>query len=205
MIGILNHTFRNASRYFDLGQTADFEDQASDWLAKLPPMLRFNGTVYAPGGELTDSLKFILDGHLIDVYEMIYWPYIAEVIQNGYSNTGTDAPSVEHFAHKFLDLCVSRIRKNEQGFYHRHHGTWLMLRSCTRSALMLIAARHDRNLIRLLPVEWTSAVWRVIGLLRFWKSESRDVEDRLRVMEGMMRECESREYTTTNALHERRV
>lgn len=191
----MNHTYKDRSNHFDLGQTADFEKQASDWLAKLPPMLKFNGTVYAPGGELTDSLKFILDGHLIDVYEMIYWPYIAEVIQNGYSTTGAAARSVEFFAHKFLDLCVSRIRKNEQGFYHRHHGTWLMLRSCTRSGLMLIAARHDCNLIKLLPVEWEFAVWKVIGLLRFWKRESRDIEDRLRVMEGMMRSFKSRQYT----------
>jgi hypothetical protein len=37
-----------------------------------------------------------------------------------------------------LANCIYRIETNMEGFLHRHQGTWLTIRSCTRSALMLL-------------------------------------------------------------------
>lgn len=144
----------------------------------------------SPGGELVDSLKFILDGHLLDCYEMLYWPFLTEMILHGMP--GGNSQALEQLAFKSLAICVQRIHKNEHGFFARHHGTWLMLRSCTRSALVLIAARNDPFLSNMMPEGWQNAVMKVAGMLSFWKDESRDCGDRLRIIERAMRDIESR-------------
>jgi hypothetical protein len=50
-----------------------------------------------------------------------------------------------------------------------------MIRSCTRSALVLIAARKQGNLHHLLPLGWEKAIFDVEAMLSFWKDESTDV------------------------------
>jgi hypothetical protein len=127
------------------------------------------------------ALKFILNGHLLDCYEMMYWPFIVDGVHGKLRGT-----AAESFARKGLDVCVQRINKNESGFFHRHHGTWLMLRSCTRSALVLLAAARCPSLSALLPMDWELAVYKVTGMLSHWKDESRDVSDRLQIIEEIM-------------------
>lgn len=187
---ILNfyHKHNSGQPKIDIEAVAGFEQQAADWMRSLPNMLNFEVLASSPGGELVDSLKFILDGHLLDCYEMLYWPFLTEIIL-GAPNSSTQA--LEQLAFKSLAICVQRIHKNEHGFYARHHGTWLMLRSCTRSALVLIAARKDPFLVNILPEGWQQAVMKVTGMLRFWKNESRDCEDRLRVIEHAMHNIKS--------------
>jgi len=61
-----------------------------------------------------------------------------------------------------------------------------MLRSCTRSALVLVGARTSLRLSGMLPDGWVQAVYKVIEMLRFWKDESRDVADRWAILVGLM-------------------
>jgi hypothetical protein len=61
-----------------------------------------------------------------------------------------------------------------------------MLRSCTRSALVLLAAARCPSLSALLPMDWELAVYKVTGMLSHWKDESRDVSDRLQIIEELM-------------------
>lgn len=190
---ILNFFHKNPAAAMDVEAVSGFEQQAADWIRSLPPVLNFESSGPQPGGDLVDTLKFILDGHLLDCYEMMYWPFITECILSG--TTKVNGKALEQLAHRALVICVERINKNEHGFWNRHHGTWLMLRSCTRSALILIAASKDPNLIHLLPAEWDRAVWKVAGLLRFWQRESKDVSDRLRVIENMMHDLQLRHRT----------
>jgi hypothetical protein len=114
---------------------------------------------------------------------MMYWPFVSEVV---HGNVG--GVDVDSFSRKGLRICIDRIQQNESGFYHRHHGTWLMLRSCTRSALVLLAAAHSPHICSRLPVGWEIAIYKVITLLNFWKEESRDVWDRLDILETLMRD-----------------
>ena len=172
----------------DIEAVAGFEQQAADWQRSLPPVLNFEITAQSPGGDLAQSLKFILDGHLLDCYEMLYWPFLTEIILHGHSTS--NIPALEQLAYKSLHMCVQRIHKNEHGFFARHHGTWLMLRSCTRSALVLLAARKDSVLVNLMPEGWEGAIWKVVSMLRFWKDESRDCDDRLRIIEKSMHDIE---------------
>lgn len=163
-----------------------FEQQASDWIRSLPRGLGLNDstTGAAPEDNLNVTLKFILSGHLLDCYEMMYWPFIADTV-NGSADINN--PSSQEYASKALHICVDRIEKNEPGFFYRHHGTWLMLRSCTRSGLVLLAASRSTRTRHLLPSTWRNAVGKVVEMLRFWRRESRDVEDRLRLVERMWR------------------
>lgn len=150
-------------------------------LNSLPPSLRLDGQTNKEN-KLSASLRFILHGHLLDCYEAMYWPFIVEAIHGSLRQSAV----AQDFVQKGLQLCIDRIDKNEQGFCNRHHGTWFMLRSCTRSALVLIAAAKSRRLCDILPKQWKDTVSKVIMLLRYWKDETRDCADRLRILEDQM-------------------
>ncbi|KAK5261663.1 Zcf27p [Exophiala xenobiotica] len=195
---ILNYIYdtKAASSLADVAEsTVGFEQQAADWLRSLPQALDLDCPSVGEESELHHSLKFILKGHLLDCYEMMYWPFIVYAVNYDTSSerTASSCPGMgisktvmDSFVTKALMVCVERIEKNEQGFYYRHHGTWLMLRSCTRSAFVLLATARIERLTLLLPERWRHAVEKVMEMLRFWRRESRDVEDRLRLVEGLL-------------------
>lgn len=111
-------------------------------------------------------LRFILSGHMLDCLELMYWPFVYAAV---HGTLGDDRDS-HLLAARGLELCTQRIYINQAGFFHRHHGTWLMLRSCTRSALMLIAARQA-ELEDKLPGDWQACVGETIRLLYHWAEE----------------------------------
>jgi len=158
--------------------TAGFESQATDWMTSLPPMF----SLETPE-ESDDVLKFVLRGHLLDCYEWMYFPFMAEII-----NYGRRGPVVDEYARKGLQMSVDRIRKNQPGFKHRHHGAWLMLRTCTRSALILLAACHSESAHDLIPKDWREAVLDAMDMLRFWEEEVHDARDRLQILTQLMTE-----------------
>lgn len=112
---------------------------------------------------------------------MIYWPFVFDAIHDGLPQD----PEIAALAQKGLHICASRIEKNESGFYYRHHGTWLMLRSCTRSALVLCAAAR-RGLVSLLPSCWKQTVEQVMQMLRYWSLEAKDIATHLELLEDLM-------------------
>lgn len=153
-------------------------------LSSLPQTLRFDSNENDEDNHA--ALKFILSGHLLDCYEMMYWPFIVAAVHGRLRGA-----AAESFAKKGLEICARRIDKNESGFYHRHHGTWLMLRSCTRSALVLLAAVRCPSLAKLLPMNWERAIYKVKDMLSHWKDESRDASDRLYIIDKLMDEMEN--------------
>ncbi|KAL1965915.1 hypothetical protein VTN77DRAFT_5048 [Rasamsonia byssochlamydoides] len=181
---ILYHLFRNQEkgrfpRICDMVEsTAAFEAQAADWMASLPPMF----SLQTPEEE-DDVLKFVLRGHLLDCYEWMYFPFMAETI-----NYGRQGAVIDEYTRKGLQMCVDRIRKNQPGFQHRHHGAWLMLRTCTRSALILLAACHSQMVQDLIPEGWKEAVLSATDMLRFWEDEVGDARDRLQILTQLMTE-----------------
>ncbi|OQD98654.1 hypothetical protein PENVUL_c069G01832 [Penicillium vulpinum] len=145
----------------------DFEEQADAWLRSLPEALAPD--VDKPNTDQYEPFRFILSGHFLDCQETMYWHFLVEAI-HGRVDGNSDI-----LLRKGLKVCVDRIQQNQTGFYHRHHGTWLMLRSCTRSALVLLAAERSGNLVSFLPRGWEAAVYDVSRMLEFWKDESNDV------------------------------
>ncbi|KAG9252389.1 uncharacterized protein F5Z01DRAFT_625626 [Emericellopsis atlantica] len=161
----------------------DFEQQADGWLESLPDTLKLKGSTETPGSadEKHAALRFILNGHLLDCYEMMYWPFMVEAIHRSKYDDDSRLLAIKGF-----QVCVRRIEENEGGFRLRHHGTWLMLRSCTRSALVLVAASQSR-LHSMLPLGWEASVGKVMQMLDYWKEETWDAADRLEILETMMR------------------
>jgi hypothetical protein len=158
-----------------------YEDQVDAWAHSLPDIMSLQTRETDD-----DVLKFILRGHLMDFYEVIYWPFVEAAI-----NQQQRSVAVDEYARQGLHSCVERIRKNQPGFTHRHHGTWLMLQSCTRSALVLLAAAHTTNATELMPDEWGDAVFSTIEMLRFWEQEVGDAGDRLHILEELLKSVES--------------
>jgi len=153
-----------------------YEDQIDSWMRSLPETM----SLQTPESD-DDVLKFILRGHMMNFYELIYWPFLDAVInqQQGFL-------TVEEYGRKGLFCCIERIRLNKPGFKHRHHGTWFMLHSCTRSALILLAAAHTAYAAELRPEGWRDAVIDVMEMLRFWEHEVGDAGDRLRILEDLL-------------------
>jgi hypothetical protein len=61
-----------------------------------------------------------------------------------------------------------------------------MLRSCTRSALVLVAASRCVKLAAFLPPGWKEAVFDVTTMLEFWKDESDDLCEILHVLQSLL-------------------
>lgn len=57
-----------------------------------------------------------------------------------------------------------------------------MLRSCTRSALILLAPSRCRATEQLLPPGWKDAVMGAVEMLEYWRDEAEDARDRLRIL-----------------------
>jgi hypothetical protein len=161
----------------------NFENQALSWLSSLPSVLRPEVSNTPEVDERLETvLRYILNGHLIDCYEMMYWHFLSHYFEE---DPPSVSRSIESNASKALQTCMQRIRSDAYGFHRRHHGSWLMLRSCTRSALTLLAASRNTYLIGLLPHGWQGAVNQVKGLLHFWRSECPDAADRLSLLERL--------------------
>jgi hypothetical protein len=115
-------------------------------------------------------------------YESIYWPYLATAINFPIQRDR----SFDLFVQKGLQNCVDKIWVAEAGFHHRHHGTWLSLRQCTRSALVLVAAKRCGQLDHLIPRDWILAVKGVITFLEFWSLECADAGNRRDILEDAL-------------------
>ena len=53
---------------------SSYEAQAQEWIASLPPGLSFDALV-----EEDDVCRFVLRGHAINLFEMIYWPFCQHI------------------------------------------------------------------------------------------------------------------------------
>jgi len=163
-------------RMGELDQTTRaVEHLAMEWTQSLPSAMSLQ-TAQAED----DVLKFILRGHLLDLWEVVYWPWLKFFINNQIRT-----PEVESYVVKAFQVAIDRIRINKPGFHHHHHGTWLMLQSCTRSALILLAAAYIPEAAVLVPCGWRDAVLETTELLRFWQHGAGDTADRLQILEEL--------------------
>ncbi|KAJ6077363.1 uncharacterized protein N7446_000299 [Penicillium canescens] len=141
---------------------AEYETQIQAWSESLPAEL----SATAPPQE-DEVCRFVLRGHLIDMYELIYWPWVMAYIGTTFSQ-GTPDPEIEEKGQKGLQLHIQRIYVNEPGFLHRHHGTVPLIRTCTRSAFVLVAGGLAGCE---LPSGWQEAISKTMGLLTIWQNE----------------------------------
>lgn len=174
--------------------------------------MRFSPTSTEP---LHDILRWVLRGHRIDIIELLRFPALFEILNTVTVSNITDSSRrrqhseiVTRLAGEYLENAVQRISTNAEGFLHRHQGSWLTIRSCTRSALALLGAKlksqeemkdwavdglsdgESNNVIgAILPPRWKHAVLQVIEMLRAWEAESPDVRRLRVVLEGILGLC----------------
>jgi hypothetical protein len=164
----------------------------------LPPQVKFDKRPEAP---CHDILRFILRGHMIDIIELARFPAVQTILASSTCilSDGLSPVSVR-LTREFLQNAVYRIEANCEGFYHRHQGTWLLLRSASRSALQLLGMAircqvegGTRGLARqeleawFLPDRWWEAVQMVSKFLEYWSNEARDVERLSVVLKELIR------------------
>ena len=189
----------------------------------LPPPMRFSATSTEP---LYDILPWVLRGHHIDIIDILRFPAISTIMNNRNLNpsaVSANLPPVfseptSQLAKESLENAVRRIEANAEGLFHRHQGSWLTMRSCTRSALALLAMKlhcqsesqsncdeakvpEDTRAYHstpspvplqadfILPPRWRHAVILVISMLKAWESESPDVGRLRLVVEGLLELC----------------
>lgn len=136
--------------------------QVIAWQDSLPPSVSI-AEHDLPAGDDGDILRFVLRGRITYFHELISWPFIYAVV-----NDGEEAPRIRQWAARGFAFHLERLSINRPGFYHRHHGTWLMMRSSARSACILLAGAQVSSTSELLPPNWQEAVEATISMLQFW-------------------------------------
>ena len=183
-------------------------------MLSLPPPLRFSPTSSEP---LHDILRWVLRGHRVDIIELLRFPAIQSVLNptaatatNGRTLPSYYSPTRLRLAREYLENAVQRIDTNVEGLLLRHQGSWLTIRSCTRSVLMLLGAKlrcqeeavSEQLLGRtkagrmsladsILPQGWRNAAVQVLTMLRAWEMESRDIGKQREIVETLLAQCPS--------------
>ncbi|KAL2820340.1 hypothetical protein BJX63DRAFT_380517 [Aspergillus granulosus] len=141
-----------------------YSQQSGAWQDSLPSMVSISKET-ACGRSRTDALRFILMGRKTYINELITWPFIIQAVGQSDPN-----PSYRAWLAKGVRAHLERLEINSPGFHHRHHGTWLMIRSSARSACILIAMARACG-TDLFPGAWRETVQDTIDMLHFWSSE----------------------------------
>lgn len=173
----MKHPDRRAYLEAAAASVPSFEAQLSEWIDFLPPFLSFREPA-----EQDDVCRFVLRGHAINLYELIYWPFLSAHLDA----ERLDPISLEpftHLAHTAISHHAMRLEVNERGYRHRHHGLAPMLRSCSRSATILVAAWKHISLAShsgnnggsksglSMPSGWQDLVRTFLGALDYWGTE----------------------------------
>ncbi|KAH7041610.1 uncharacterized protein B0I36DRAFT_392727 [Microdochium trichocladiopsis] len=178
----------HASRHMFLESMAaalsSYEAQANEWQASLPPCL----SLEAPP-EQDDVCRFVLRGHLINLYETLYWPFLAVFLDE--EGLGLQTGALNAFseqAQRGLENHMARLLVNKAGYHHRHHGTDPLLRSCSRTALTLLAMSRTQG------ARGGGGLSQALHLLAFWSPETdRYSEVRVTLCRGLA-EAKSHNY-----------
>ncbi|PSN62348.1 hypothetical protein BS50DRAFT_561605 [Corynespora cassiicola Philippines] len=177
----LGRQIEKGARYTKLARAVPtLEEQLKDWAKSMPDVFNMSDTEES-------VLDSILKGRLLDSYDILYIPFLEAVLAADVPH-GEAVAVMETYARKALECCVGRMTGLHQRFTIRHHGTWLMLQTCMRSALLILAARVAGH-SDLLPEGWGSAVSIAATALAYWKEESPDVQDRFDILRMLGAEC----------------
>ncbi|KAH8429962.1 fungal specific transcription factor domain-containing protein [Aspergillus melleus] len=192
--GILNFKSSSAGRFLDelAHATCMYESQGEEWALRLPQMISIEGPPEADG-----VCHFVLRGHLLNLQEVVYWPFVDALIAERLVEE--DQYLVRSLARKGLQKHMERLWVNRPGYNHRHHGTLFLLRNCSRSALVLIAAalsirsQLDRQIDPgvAMPVGWREAVSLALEMALYWKDISEDSAYLAKILESAWKKVEN--------------
>lgn len=161
----------------------------------LPDQMKFQHQSTTPSN---DILHLILRGHMNDIQDLVRFPAVEDLLAlNPHLPLRNFTPTQLRLTRECLEITASSIEVNRESFYHRHQGTWLMARTCTRSSLLLLAmalrcqadaratgGRASELEDMMLPRQWRVGVEQTLEMLGYWADESND----LKRLEGVVRE-----------------
>ncbi|RFU81380.1 clr-1 protein [Trichoderma arundinaceum] len=153
-----------------------FDQQAEAWRTSLPETISIDSDP-----QEDDILKFILRCHTVDFNELIFWPFVSSAA----NSKETLTEDMSRYARRGFATCADRIRTAGLGYLYRHHGTWMLLQSCVRSTVVLLAAAYSEHAQDLLPDNWRESVEACICMLKDWKDEDAGISDQLKVLEQL--------------------
>ncbi|KAK1245679.1 hypothetical protein MKX07_004748 [Trichoderma sp. CBMAI-0711] len=149
-----------------LDMMPEYEAQIREWSESLPADLSIHTPVEEDG-----ICRSVLRGRMINLLEQIYWPFVMASI-SAHATRRPVKPAVAEFAKRGLETHMHQVHVNKPGFHHRHHGSMFMIRACTRSALVLLAAAKAGCAM---PTDWEDSVYKTVGMLAYWEDEDRDL------------------------------
>ncbi|RDW73246.1 hypothetical protein BP6252_07153 [Coleophoma cylindrospora] len=181
----------------DLEQNVlEFDMQVQKWYETLPSSMSFTQEA---GAHTTDILRLILRSHLIDIRLSVRFPAIQKILSTE-APVSIDSLSATHLrlAREALESAAACIESNRPSFYHRHQGTWLMLRSVTRCSFHILGVALNCNAVaesrehqqsledRILPQKWKSFLAEVRMMLEYWSDENNDVKALDRIFKELL-------------------
>ncbi|KAH7010487.1 hypothetical protein EDB80DRAFT_714940 [Ilyonectria destructans] len=173
----------NEGRSGVLRALADISDgtlqQLAIWQESLAPPVSLAG--HDPPSADSDIIRFVLRGRTTYIHELISWPFIHVMI-----NEEDESPRTQQWASDGLSFHLERLAINRPGFYHRHHGTWLMLRSSARSACIILACAYLPSTSKLMPEGWKEPVEATIQMLNYWRDQTEGIGDAVDLMQHLL-------------------
>ncbi|KAL2670541.1 hypothetical protein Neosp_014329 [[Neocosmospora] mangrovei] len=143
----------------EIGQ--DASDQLEAWKISLPPPVSIHQ------GAEDDVIRFVLRGRITYIHELVSWAFVHVAL-----NRVADHDLAEQETAAALAFHYDRLLVNAPGYYHRHHGTWLMLRTSARSACVLLGFARMYPGSNLLPSGWKNAVLGTMKMVEYWSNEA---------------------------------
>ncbi|CVK98917.1 uncharacterized protein FMAN_08370 [Fusarium mangiferae] len=159
----------------------DTSHQLGAWQASLPPLVSIESESSPHGGAEDDVIRFVLRGRITYIRELVSWPFMHVAL-----NEPVDQEFDEHDTSAALAYHHQRLLVNAPGYYHRHHGTWLMLRSSARSACILLGFARLHPGSTLLPLGWKDAVLDTLKMVEYWSLEADGMHPVLQTMKWLV-------------------
>nr|RBQ96218.1 hypothetical protein FVER53263_13302 [Fusarium verticillioides] len=159
----------------------DTSHQLETWQASLPPLVSIENESSPYGGVEDDVIRFVLRGRITYIRELISWPFMHFAL-----NEAVDQELDDHDTSAALACHHQRLLVNAPGYYHRHHGTWLMLRSSARSASILLGFARLHPGSTLLPLGWKDTVLDTLKMVEYWSLEADGMLSVLQTMKWLV-------------------
>ncbi|KAJ6008001.1 hypothetical protein N7540_011977 [Penicillium herquei] len=144
----------------------DLESSLLSWQDSLPDSISLDAAIQS---SKVNVLHFVLQGRLTYNYEVLTWPFLETQLLFGAHRSAR----ASELASRGVRTHYDRLLINRAGFYYRHHGTWLMQRSSTRSACILLAVARSSS-SDLLPTGWQTLLSDTIAMLEYWSETAGD-------------------------------
>ncbi|CAG8195708.1 unnamed protein product [Penicillium salamii] len=165
-----NFFLRGNGHLEDFAQTADgLMQQLSDWQSSLASEVSITTE-----NETEDMLRLILKSRALYISELVSWPFVYALIHD---RIQPNSQTLHKWTARALQCHLHKLKNYRVQFYHRHAGTWLMIRSCARSVLILVGASKLPFAGDLIPKNWRGAVEDALEMFRFWQGHVYELAD----------------------------